>query len=70
MLLSYVVTDVMSHFCIHCGRCYCLLYNDLADVIANICNSGNFPLCLFVVDVIGHCGRCNCHYNDFGYNLG
>ena len=60
----------MSHICIDCGRCYCLIYNDLADVIANAFTSGNFPLCHLVADVVGHCGRWKCHYIDFGYHLG
>ena len=37
-------------YCILCWQMLCLIYNDLADVIANVWNSGNFPQ--------SHCGRC------------
>ena len=51
MLLSYIVTDVMSHFMLTNGRCYCHF------VISGRCYcyimlSGNFPLDLCVADVI------------------
>ena len=44
MLLSYIVTDVRSHYLYSLWQMLLPFYDDLADVIANILTSGNFPL--------------------------
>ena len=58
MLLSYIVTDVMSHFMLTNGRCYCHFVIS-GRCYCHIMLSGNIPLDLCVADVIATMGDGN-----------
>ena len=51
MLLSYIVTNVKSHFMLTIGRCYCHFVISVR-CYCQLVLSGKFPLDLCVADVI------------------